>query len=396
MPEVATDAIQPFTVAIPDTALADLRARLDRTRWPDELPGVGWDYGIPLGYTRELAAYWCNSYNWRAQEALLNEFPQFTTTIEGQRIHFYHARSPEPGALPLLLAHGWPGSVVEFLDLIGPLSDPRAHGGDPAQAFHVVVPSLPGFGFSGPTHERGWNTARIARAFVALMAGLGYERYGTHGGDWGSFIAREMGRLDAAHAVGVHLTMLSSAVALQEPSAEELADLSPQERERTLRSARQSARFNRTELGYAQVQSTRPQTLAYALADSPVGQLAWIMEKVHGLTDNDGLPEDAIARDRLLTNVMLYWLTNTAGSSARLYYEEAQGGGEWGAPPEPSDTPTGFALFPHDSSLAVRHIAERANRVVHWSEFDRGGHLAGMEEPDLLLGDLRAFFRRFR
>lgn len=389
-------AIQPFTIDVPQADLDDLRERLARVRWPDELPGVGWSYGVPRDYLRELADYWCQEYDWRADEALINALPQFKAEIDGQPIHFLHARSPEPDALPLLLTHGWPGSIVEFLDIIGPLTDPRAHGGDPADAFHIVAPSIPGFGFSMPVREQGWDQMRVARAFVALMAGLGYAWYGAHGGDWGSAISREIGVRDPEHVAGVHVTMLSSAVPEAEPSPEEAATLSDAERERWLASLRRKEHFTRDELGYAMVQSTRPQTVAYGLADSPVGQLAWIIEKFKELSDSQDRPEDAITRDRLLANVSLYWLTDTAGSSARLYYETAHAGGAWGAVTEPSTVPTGLALFPQDSSLAVRTIAERHNRIVHWSEFDRGGHFAAMEEPDLLIGDIRAFFHALR
>ena len=389
-------ALHPFTIDIPQADLDDLRDRLARTRWPDELAGVGWAYGVPRDYLRELSDYWRREYDWRADEALINAIPQFKAEIDGQTIHFLHARSPEPDALPLIVTHGWPGSIVEFLDIIGPLTDPRAHGGDPADAFHIVAPSIPGFGFSMPVREQGWDQMRVARAFVALMAGLGYGRYGAHGGDWGSAISREIGVRDPAHVAGVHLTMLSSAVPDAEPTPEEAATLSAAERERWLASLRRKEHFTRDEIGYGVVQSTRPQTVAYGLADSPVGQLAWIIEKFKELSDSQDRPEDAITRDRLLANVSLYWLTDTAGSSARIYYETAHAGTGWGAAPEPSTVPTGLALFPHDSSLAVRTIAARHNRIVHWSEFDRGGHFAAMEQPELLIGDIRKFFRALR
>lgn len=388
--------IHPFRIEIPQADLDDLHNRLVRTRWPDELAGVGWDYGIPLGYMQELAEYWRTAYDWREHEARLNQFAQFTTTIDRQNVHFLHVRSPEPNALPLIITHGWPGSVVEFLRLIGPLVDPRAHGGDPADAFHVVAPSIPGFGFSGPTHERGWTVARITRAWAALMRRLGYERYGAHGGDWGASISRELGRIDAEHIAGVHLTMLSSAVAAGELDPAERAGLSEGERQRVEASARRQAHVMQEELGYAMIQSTRPQTLAYALTDSPAGQLAWIVEKFKAWTDSERAPEDAVDRDQMLTNVMLYWLTGTAGSSARIYYETARAGAGWGAPEEPSTAPTGVAVFPRDMSLPVRHLAERTNNIVYWSEFDRGGHFAALEEPDLLVGDVRTFFRGLR
>jgi pimeloyl-ACP methyl ester carboxylesterase len=397
-PTGADTEIRPFRIDIPQADLDDLHQRLARTRWPDQLPGAGWDYGIPLGYVKELAEYWRTTYDWREHEAELNQYPQFTTTIDGADVHFLQVRSPEPDALPLVVTHGWPGSVAEFLDVIGPLSDPRAHGDDPSDAFHLVVPSIPGFGFSGPTRDRGWDVRRVARAWSELMRRLGYDRYGAHGGDWGATISRELGRIAPEHVVGVHLTMMSSAVPVGPPDEAELASLPEAERRRTRASAERRAHLLQHEMGYGMIQSTRPQTLAYGLTDSPVGQLAWIMEKFKAWTDSSELPEEAVDRDRLLTNVMLYWLTATAGSSARLYYEYAQAlrGGGWGAPEEPSSVPTGLALFPRELSLPVRHLAERTNNIVQWSEFDRGGHFAAMEEPDLVVGDVRRLFARLR
>jgi pimeloyl-ACP methyl ester carboxylesterase len=379
--------IRPFRIEVPQADLDDLRDRLARTRWPDELPGVGWRYGVPLGYLRELAEYWRTSYDWRAQEARLNQIPQFTTTIDGANVHFLHARSPEPEALPLVITHGWPGSIVEFADLVGPLADPRAHGGDPADAFHVVCPSMPGYGFSGPTRETGWDSRRIARALAELMSRLGYERYGAQGGDWGAGISRHLAALHPDRLAGVHLNYLA-AIAPTDPA--ELAELTEAERDRL----QDRVRFDAEMSGYGRIQGTRPQTLAYGLTDSPAGQLAWIVEKFKEWTDSSELPEEAVDRDRILTNVTLYWLTATAGSSARLYYEAAHSGG--GRQAEPSGVPTGVAAFPREINRPVRRLAERTNNIVRWSEFDRGGHFAAMEEPDLLLGDVREFFRPLR
>jgi pimeloyl-ACP methyl ester carboxylesterase len=395
-PERPAEDIQPYLLEIPEADLEDLRQRLDRTRWPDELPGVGWAYGVPLGYLRELAAYWRNQYDWRASERQLNDFPQFTTTIDGQRVHFLHVRSPERAAMPLIITHGWPGSVAEFMRMIGPLTDPSAHGGDPADAFHVVAPSIPGYGPSGPTTEPGWDVRRVATAFAELMLRLGYRRFGAHGGDWGAGISRDLGLIDPEHVAGVHVTMLSSAVPREQLPTEELAELSEADRERVKESLRRRADFLREGIGYGMIQSTRPQTLAYALTDSPVGQLAWIVEKFREWTDTPDRPEDAVDRDQLLTNVSLYWFTATAGSSARLYYEAAHGGVSWAATDEPSVTPTGVAVFPREISLPIRRLAERTNPIIHWSEFDRGGHFAAMEVPDVLVGDLREFFRGLR
>ena len=293
--------IRPFRIEIPQADVDDLRERLARTRWPDQIPGAGRDYGIPLEYVRELAEYWRTGYDWRVHEARLNAFDQFTTTIDGQRIHFLHVRSAEPGALPLIITHGWPGSVVEFTNIIGPLTDPAAYGGDPADAFHLVVPSIPGYGFSGPTRDRGWDVRRVARAWASLMDGLGYQRYGAQGGDWGSSISRELGLAAPEHVIGVHLNMLVPHV------RDTPDDLTEQERSR-LEALR---RFQSTGSGYFALQSTRPQTLAYRLTDSPAGQLAWITEKFGEWTDG-GLPDEAVDRDQLLTNVTLYWLTGTA------------------------------------------------------------------------------------
>ncbi|HWF81098.1 MAG TPA: epoxide hydrolase [Streptosporangiaceae bacterium] len=378
-------SIEPFRIDIPQADLDDLRARLARTRWPDQLPGVGWDYGIPLEYVRELAGYWRTGYDWRVHEQKLNGFDQFTTTIDGQRVHFLHVRSAEPGAVPLVITHGWPGSIAEFSEIIGPLTDPAAHGGDRADAFHLVVPSIPGFGFSGPTSDTGWNPRRIARAWDELMGRLGYDRYGAQGGDWGSAISRELGLVAPDHLIGVHLNMLSA----RPSDGATTNDLTDEE------SARLQAlkHFRSTGSGYQAIQSTRPQTLAYGLTDSPAGQLAWIAEKFGEWTDN-GLPDQAVGRDHLLTNVSIYWLTATAGSSARLYYETAHTGG-WGTPAT-SSVPTGIAVFPREIAPPIRRFAEQSNNIVHWTEFDRGGHFAAMEQPGLLTGDIRDFFRQLR
>lgn len=386
--------IRPFRIDIPESELADLRHRLDRTRWPDELPGVGWDYGVPRDYLRELAEYWRHTYDWRAAEARLNEWPQFMTTVDGADIHFAHIRSPEPDATPLIVTHGWPGSFAEFERIVGPLTDPRAHGGDPADAFHLVLPSIPGFGFSGPTREPGWEYRRTAAAFAELMDRLGYERYGAQGGDWGAAVSRELGRIRPENVIGVHLNLIPGAGATAEPTGEELAALSPAERTRTLASWERMKQWRREQQGYADIQSTRPQTLSYALTDSPVGQLAWIAEKFKEWTDSVDRPEDAVGRDHLLTGVTLYWLTGTAGSSARIYYERAHA--EHGGSPEPSRAPTAFAAFPRENFIVLRHLAERNDNIVRWTEFDRGGHFAAMEQPELLVGDVRAFFRELQ
>jgi epoxide hydrolase len=315
-------AIRPFRIEIPQSDLDDLCERLAHTRWPDELPGVGWSRGVPLNYLKELAEYWRTGYDWRVWEARLNQFPQFTTTIDGANVHFLHVRSPEPGALPLILTHGWPGSVAEFLDIIGPLTDPRAHGGDPADVFHVVIPSIPGFGFSGPTREAGWNTTRVARAWAELMRRLGYERYGAQGGDMGALIAPEQGRGDPDHVVGVHVNAATFGfIPIGPVDPDELATFTEAEK----RCLERLNRFLSDGNGYFQIQATRPQTLAYGLTDSPAGQLAWIAGKFNEWTyPGTELPEQALDRDHILTNVMMYWLTGTAGSSARMDYRIAR------------------------------------------------------------------------
>jgi epoxide hydrolase len=357
-----------FRIDIPEAQLDDLRERLARTRWPDELPGVGAAYGAPLADVKALAEHWRDGYDWRRHEAALNELPQFTTRIDGQNVHFLHIRSNDRDALPLILTHGWPGSIVEFLDVIGPLSE----------SFHLVIPSIPGFGFSGPTTETGWNNARVARAWAELMARLGYERYGAQGGDLGAIISPDLARHAPDRVVGVHVNAASVGFIPLGPADE--GALTEAERRRLAK----IEHFMTEEWGYNQLQSTRPQTLAYALTDSPVGQLAWIAEKFAAWS------AEPIDRDRLLTNVMLYWLTGTANSSSRIYYENLHA---W-AMPENSGVPTGVAVFAED--VSIRRYAEEANAIVHWSEFDRGGHFAALEAPDLLVEDIRAFFGKIR
>ncbi|MFE6613493.1 epoxide hydrolase family protein [Amycolatopsis sp. NPDC057786] len=377
--------IKPFRIDIPQAELDDLADRLARVRWANELPadqvtdGVqrgpvtpGWEYGVPLEYVRRLVSYWREGYDWRKWEAKLNEYPQFTTEIDGQNIHFLHVRSPEPDAKPLILTHGWPNSVFEYLDLIDRLTDPRSHGGDAADAFHVVIPSLPGFGFSGPTREKGWNRYRTAQAWAELMRRLGYERYGTHGNDAGSFVAPEVGRVDKDHVIGVHVTQLFSF-----PSGDPAEFEGMTEKELEYMQFLQS--FNDDMSGYAKLQESAPQNLAHALADSPTGQLAWSAQLLSATSD-----------DHVLTNATLYWLTNTAASAARFYYEDKHSE----HPTEPTTAPTGLASFAYDFR-PLRRFAERDHaNIVSWQEFDRGSHWATQDAPDLLLGDIRQFFRK--
>jgi len=395
MPEIAEGRrantvdtlIQPYTINVPEVELRDLRERLSRTRWPDDLSGVGWEYGVPASSLRELAEHWRSGYDWRAQESRLNQYPQFTTTLDGQKIHFLHVRSPHRDALPLILTHGWPGSVAEFLEVIGPLSDPRAHDGDLADAFHLVIPSLPGFGFSGPTHEKGWNVARVAAAWATLMERLGYQRYGAQGGDMGALVSPELAYADPDHVVGIHLNAATVGfIPWGEVDMAELETFSETEKASLARLKKFLSEGN----GYFQIQATRPQTLAYGLHDSPVGQLAWMVDKFHEWTH--GPMEKAISRELILTNVMFYWLTGTGGSSARMYYENMHATANWGRPP--SRVPVGVAHFAED--VAIRRYGEKTHNIVHWSDFDRGGHFAAMEAPDLLVNDVREFFRPYR
>jgi len=367
--------ITPFRIEIPQADLDDLQARLDNARWPDELPG-GDDYGVSLAYVRSLADRCRSGYDWRAVEARLNGYPQFMTAIDGQRVHFLHVRSPEPDALPVILTHGWPGSIVEFLDVIDPLTDPRKHGGDPATAFHLVIPSLPGYGFSGPTREAGWSNYRIAAAWVELMRRLGYERYGAAGNDAGSMISPEIGRLDPDHVVGVHVTQIFSFPS-GDPS--ELADMTEQE-------AGELATlqwFYENKFSFNTLMAQQPQTLAYAITDSPLGLLAW----------NAQLLGEDLDPDFALSNVMLYWLTGTAASAARLYYETAHATDR---PTEPTTVPLGLAAFSGDFS-GIRRFAERDHHnIVRWTTFDHGGHFSAHKAPDLLIGDIRAFYAGLR
>ncbi|MEV0297180.1 epoxide hydrolase family protein [Nocardia sp. NPDC050710] len=383
-----SNEIRQFRIDIPQQQLDDLRNRLDNARWPAPLPGDGWDTGVPTTWLRELVDYWRTGYDWRAAEAQLNTFPQFSTEINGQHIHFLHVRSAEPDAVPLLLTHGWPGSVVEFLDLIGPLTDPRAHGGDAADAFHVVIPSLPGFGFSGPVTESGWSTGRIAATWVELMTRLGYEKFGVQGGDIGAAVSPEVGRVAPERVIGVHVNGGAGSFPQLPLPEEEMATLTELERDRI----RRIEAFMNEEFGYIAIQSTRPQTLAYGLVDSPVGQLAWIMDKFREWTHPRNVdPDKIIDRDRLLTNAMLYWLNGTAGSAAYVGYAQPV---EWGAVQQNSGVPTGVLVFAHD--VAIRRFDEQENTIVRWNDVDRGGHFAALEEPELLTTDIREFFRALR
>jgi pimeloyl-ACP methyl ester carboxylesterase len=381
----ATDArIRPYRISVPQADLDDLRGRLARTRWARDLPGAGWERGVPTGYLRELADYWAKGYDWRAHEAALNTHAQFITTIDGADVQFLHLRSAQPDATPLLLLHGWPGSIVEFLDMIGPLTDPAAHGGDPADAFHLVIPSLPGYGFSGPLTETGWTDGRSAAALAELMDRLGYDRYGVQGGDVGAFIAPLIGRMAPGRVIGVHVNAL---VTFPSGDPAEMAALTGAERDRLAA----MEKWQQQSSAYLQVQGTRPQTIGQALTDSPSGLLAWIVEKFQEWTSPAALlPEDAVDRDRILTDVSIYWFTATAGSAAQTYYERFNDPSMW-MPQERSTVPTAVAVFPTD--ISIRPFASKTSNIVRWSEFDRGGHFAALEAPGLLTADIREFFR---
>lgn len=379
--------ISPFRVAIAETELQDLRRRVSQTRWPEHETCDDWSQGTPLAYTRELADYWCNDYDWRRFEQRLNQWPQFTTGIEGIDIHFIHRRSPRADALPIIISHGWPGSVAEFHKVIDALADPVAHGGRAEDAFHVVVPSLPGFGFSGKPEVTGTSVETIGRMWGTLMSRLGYDRYVAQGGDWGAMITQNMALTETTHCAGIHINMPIVA-----PDPDTMDSLTPQEQ-----SALEGMTFySEWDSGYSKQQSTRPQTLSYGLADSPVGQMAWIVEKFYAWTDceRDGVkhPEHILSKDELLDNVMLYWLTNSAASSARLYWESFN---------KPNLTkiemPVGCSIFPKEIFRTSRRWAEkRFTNLIYWNELDKGGHFAAFEQPQLYLEEIRNCFRGLR
>ncbi|WP_442813788.1 epoxide hydrolase family protein [Streptosporangium subroseum] len=353
--------IEPFRVNIPQADLDDLTDRLSRTRWPNEVADAGWDYGFPLARLKELAEYWRTGYDWREHEARLNELPHFTTEIDGQNIHFVHVRSAKPDALALILTHGWPGSFLDFLDVIEPLS----------RDFHLVIPSIPGFGFSGPTHERGWDTVRVARAWDELMRRLGYERYGAQGGDFGAGISLALGAVAPERVAGVHVNYLPT-----RPDP----DVEVSEADETRLDKIRQLMANRPP--YQALQALTPQTIGYALTDSPVGQLVWIAERFAQWTD----PATPVSDDRMLTDISLYWLTATAASSGRFHHDAPRGSRQ------PCRVPVAVAVFAHDITQSVRPLAERLYDIRHWSEFERGGHFAAMEVPELLAEDVRDFF----
>lgn len=381
-----SEAIVPFRCDVPERVLDDLRERLARTRFPDEVNDADWSYGTDLAYLKELCTYWRETFDWRAQEAALNRFPSFVTEIDGLSLHFLHAPSPRPDAMPLVVTHGWPGSVFEFLDIIDRLRDPAAHGADPGDAFHVVCPSIPGYGFSEAAHAPGMHPLRVSEMIAKLMARLGYDRYGAQGGDWGSMISHGLGLADPKHCAGIHVNMV---VAGPPAGAENpLEGLSPAE----LENLAEARRIQDEEMGYFRVQSTKPQTLGVGLNDSPAGLASWIVEKFRTWSDCNGDVESIFSRDRLLANITLYWVTGTITSSTRLYLESKRAG--LGVADHP--VPLGCAVFPRELIRSPRRWVESHFDVRQWTEMPRGGHFAAMEVPDLLAADVRSFFRPLR
>ncbi len=378
-----SDVVTPFRIDVPDAALRDLRERLARVRWPERETVDDWSQGMPLSYVQDLCCYWAATYDWPARQDYLNTFSQFRTEIDGLGIHFIHVRSANPRALPLVLTHGWPGSVVEFLKVIGPLTDPASHGGSPADAFHVVCPSLPGYGFSDKPARAGWGLERIADAWATLMARLGYERYGAQGGDWGAGVTRHLARRHPSQIVGIHVNMV---VVTPDPAT--MSELTEQE-QAALASMKHYAD---QDSGYLKQQSTRPQTIGYALVDSPGGLCAWIVEKFWSWTDCDGLPTNVLTRDELLDNVMLYWLPGTGASSARLYWQSYTAGKR-----DPVTVPAGCSIFPKEIIRPSRRWAEKDFTDIRWwNELEKGGHFPAFEQPGTFVEEVRSFFRLVR
>ncbi len=375
----AMSEIRPYRIDVPAAVLDDLQERLTRTRWPESETVDDWSQGIPLAYTKELAAYWADGYDWRSREAALNKFDQYQTEIDGLDLHFIHQRSPHDDALPLVMTHGWPGSVVEFHKVIEPLVNPPS--GRAEDAFHVICPSLPGYGFSGKPTGTGWGVEKIAEAWETLAGRLGYERYGAQGGDWGAAVTTQIGR-NGGHCVGIHVNM---PVAKPAAGSGELTEDEQQ-------ALAAYVEHRKVGTGYSKQQSTRPQTLGYGLVDSPVGQLAWVVEKFWAWADCDGHPEKVFSRDELLDNVMMYWVTGSGASSARLYWESFNGFVSDGR----VELPTGVASFPKEILRTPRSWCEEAYNVTHWTTMPRGGHFAAFEQPELFVDDVRTFFATVR
>ena len=381
--------VTPFTAHVPDDVIDDLKRRLAQTRWPDEPEGAGWDYGSNLGYVRELCDYWRDGFDWRKAEARFNAFPQFLTEIGGQKVHFYHIRSPEPDATPMIITHGYPGSVAEFLDIFGPLTDPRTHGGDPKDAFHIVAPSIPGYGFSGPTKGKGFSTREAARTNIRLMEMLGYDRYIAQGGDWGAGISGLVATYAPERLIGLHLNLM---VGIPADPANPTAGLTQDD----LAYLKWKATYDENESGYQVIQRTKPQSLAYGLNDSPAGLAAWIVEKFKTWSDCGDNIENSYTKDQLLENIMLYWVTQTINSAMRLYYESL-GPGRLVNDIRSITVPVGHARFPAEIRRPPRAWAETiCSNIIRWEEQPRGGHFAALEVPDLFISEIRAFARQLR
>jgi epoxide hydrolase len=384
------EPVAPFRIQTPEADLADLRARLQRTRWPEKETVSDWSQGVPLGYLRELCRYWAQDYNWPARQRRLNALPQFRTEIDGLGIHFLHVRSPHPDALPLVMTHGWPGSVAEFANVVGPLTDPVSHGGKPVDAFHVVCPSLPGYGFSDKPPEPGWGIERTAGAWISLMERLGYPRFAAQGSDWGTSVSTSIGQQAPGKVIGLHLVP-----PLAPPDPATLDDLTDRERS-ALESLRRSAE---ADSGYSAEHATQPQTIGYALTDSPAALAAWITEKFWAWTDHDGDLETVISRDELLDNLMLYWLPRTGASSARLYWESIRQVNQWisGEVTDTVSVPVGCSIFPKELQRPSRRWAQRRfTDIRYWNEPERGGHFAALEQPGLFVTEVRQCFRVLR
>ena len=379
--------VQPYRVHVADDILDDMRERLDRTRWPDEIPGSSWDYGSNLDYVKDLASYWRNEFDWRAQEEAINSLTHYRADVDGFGIHFIQERGKGPDPMPILLSHGWPSTFTEMLKIIPMLADPASHGGDARDSFHVIVPSLPGYGFSDQTRERGVSVIRIADLWTTLMEGLGYGRFAAHGGDWGAGITARLGYAYPEQLIGIHVTAVS-ATPYTGPGSRELS-----EAERAL--ARDRERWRQDEGGYSHIQGTKPQTLSYGLNDSPAALAAWIVEKFRTWSDCGGDVESVYTKDELLTNITIYWATQTINSSTRIYYESQRA--TWALDKDDRiQAPSAVALFPKDLSYPPREWAERSFNLQRWTEMPRGGHFAALEEPEMLVDDLRAFFRDLR
>lgn len=377
--------VKPFQISVDDATLADLKSRLARTRWPDQLDKADWDYGVELSYMKGLVKYWHDTYDWRIHEKKLNALPQFIAEIDGLPIHLIHVKSKEKNALPLVVVHGWPGSIYEFHKIIGPLTDPVAHGGKAEDAFHVVCPSLPGFGFSGKPREPGWSVSRMSDVVAKLMARLGYTRYGAQGGDWGAGVANWLGSYDSKNVVGVHLNFVGG----NPPKTDD-----PWNGVTAAEKARYEKRLDelKNHKAYGAIQGTRPQTLGYALNDSPAGLAAWVVDKFWAWSDHRGKLENSFSKDELLTNIMIYWVTESPTSSARIYFERQFHTGDR----KPGRVPVGVALFPKEINVPPRKWVEAQYNVVHFTEMPRGGHFAALEQPQLLVDDVRTFFRKLR